>query len=144
MTSHNCGDVTNGAEQKRIVLLIHHSVLLRESCCHQCIERWYKKCFSFPAVWLITVKNPIAILDAHENGITSANKFRLCKKTDTDESLLEWFQEQSQIGTPISGPISTIKAEQFATMLGFTDFTCTTGWLDRSKAGHNICCGRLY
>ncbi|KRZ46752.1 hypothetical protein T02_11975, partial [Trichinella nativa] len=54
---------------------------------------------------------------AHENGITSANKFRLCKKTDTDESLLEWFQEQSQIGTPISGPISTIKAEQFATML---------------------------
>ncbi|KRZ88933.1 hypothetical protein T08_7824 [Trichinella sp. T8] len=55
MTSHNCGDVTNGAEQKRIVLLIHHSVLLKESCCHQCIERWYEKCFSFPAVWLITV-----------------------------------------------------------------------------------------
>ncbi|KRY08684.1 Tigger transposable element-derived protein 4 [Trichinella patagoniensis] len=88
--------------------------------------------------------SPSAILDAHENGITSAKKFRSCKKTDIDESLLEWFQEQSQIGTPISGPISKIKAEQFATMLGFTDFTCTTGWLDRSKAGHNICCGRLY
>ncbi|KAL1244198.1 Tigger transposable element-derived protein [Trichinella spiralis] len=71
--------------------------------------------------------------DAHENGITSTKRFRLCKKTDIDESLLEWFQEQSQIGTPISGPISKIIAEQFATMLGYTDFTCTTGWLDRQK-----------
>ncbi|KRX13741.1 Tigger transposable element-derived protein 4, partial [Trichinella nelsoni] len=56
-------------------------------------------------------KNQSAVLDAHENGITSAK----------------------------SGPILKIKAEQFAAMLGYTDFTCTTGWLDQFEARHNIC-----
>ncbi|KRZ49444.1 hypothetical protein T02_4767, partial [Trichinella nativa] len=61
----------------------------------------------------VILKNQSAILDARENGIASAK----------------------------SGPI--LKAEQFATMLGYTDFTCTTGWLDQFEAGHNICSGRL-
>ncbi|XP_003382320.1 conserved hypothetical protein [Trichinella spiralis] len=30
-------------------------------------------------------------------------------------------------------------AELFAAMLGYTDFTCTTGWLDKFDARHNIC-----
>ncbi|KRZ02429.1 Tigger transposable element-derived protein 4 [Trichinella zimbabwensis] len=30
-------------------------------------------------------------------------------------------------------------AEQFATVLGYTDFTCTTGWLDRFKASGRLC-----
>ncbi|KRY06109.1 hypothetical protein T12_13630 [Trichinella patagoniensis] len=28
-------------------------------------------------------------------------------------------------------------------MLGYTDFTCTTGWLDQFEARHNICSERL-
>ncbi|KRZ65968.1 Tigger transposable element-derived protein 4, partial [Trichinella papuae] len=67
----------------------------------------------------------------------------LFEKADIDEAELQWFQGQSQIRTPISGPISKINAEQFATMLGYTDFTCTTGWVDRFKARHNIFSGRL-
>ncbi|KRY00637.1 Tigger transposable element-derived protein 4 [Trichinella pseudospiralis] len=68
-------------------------------------------------------KNRSALLDAHKNGVTSAKRFRLCEKTDIDEALLQWFRRQSQIRTPISGTILKIKAEQFATMIGYTDFT---------------------
>ncbi|KRX69391.1 Tigger transposable element-derived protein 4 [Trichinella sp. T6] len=59
-------------------------------------------------------------------------------------ALMKWFRGKNfQTGTQISGPILKIKAEQFATMLGYTDFTCTTGWLDQFEARHNICSGRL-
>ncbi|KRZ57283.1 hypothetical protein T02_14200 [Trichinella nativa] len=62
-----------------------------------------------------------------------------CVRKPTLIALMEWFRGKNfQTG---SGPI--LKAEQFATMLGYTDFTCTTGWLDQFEAGHNICSGRL-
>ncbi|KRX13442.1 Tigger transposable element-derived protein 4 [Trichinella nelsoni] len=63
-----------------------------------------------------------------------------CVRKPTFIALMEWFQGQNfETGTQISGPILKIKAEQFATMLGYTDFTCTTGWLDQFEARHNIC-----
>ncbi|KRZ81134.1 Tigger transposable element-derived protein 4 [Trichinella sp. T8] len=62
-----------------------------------------------------------------------------CVRKPTLIALMEWFRGKNcQTG---SGPI--LKAEQFATMLGYTDFTCTTGWLDQFEARHNICSGRL-
>ncbi|KRZ65938.1 hypothetical protein T10_1301 [Trichinella papuae] len=82
-------------------------------CCRQCIKR---------CIW----KNRSALLDAHENGVTCAKRFRLCEKTDIDEALLQWFREQSQIRTLISEPILKIKAEQFATVLGYSEGFCKT------------------
>ncbi|KRZ05511.1 Tigger transposable element-derived protein 4 [Trichinella zimbabwensis] len=70
------------------------------------------------AIW----KNQSALLDAHENAITSRKKSCLCEKTDIDEALLQWFREKSEIRTPISGPILKIKAEQFATVLGYSEW----------------------
>ncbi|KRZ01597.1 Tigger transposable element-derived protein 4 [Trichinella zimbabwensis] len=69
-------------------------------------------------------KNRSALLDAHENGVTSAKRFRLCEKNDIDEALLQWFRRQSQIRTPISEPILKIKAERFATVLGYSERFC--------------------
>ncbi|KRZ01568.1 Tigger transposable element-derived protein 4 [Trichinella zimbabwensis] len=140
MTSHNCAYVTDGAEQLRVVLLPHYSVL------------HYTGSALMSKKKELSVKKKVAVVNALnddqknasiQNGVTSAKRFRLCEKTDIDEALLQWFQGQSQIRTPISGPISKINAEQFATMLGYTDFTCTTGWVDRFKARHNIFSGRL-
>ncbi|KRY94466.1 hypothetical protein T11_8990, partial [Trichinella zimbabwensis] len=48
----------------------------------------------------------------------------LCEKTDIDEALLQWFRGQSQIRTPISEPILKIKAERFATVLGYSEGFC--------------------
>ncbi|KRY97789.1 hypothetical protein T11_15736, partial [Trichinella zimbabwensis] len=48
----------------------------------------------------------------------------LCEKTDIDEALLQWFRRQSQIRTPISEPILKIKAERFATGLGYSEGFC--------------------
>ncbi|KRZ13805.1 Tigger transposable element-derived protein 4 [Trichinella zimbabwensis] len=80
-------------------------------------------------------KNQSALLDAHENGVRSAKKFCFCEKTDIDEALLQWFRGQSQIRTPISGPILKIKAEQFAIVLGYSEsqIQCEarSGWFFR-------------
>ncbi|KAL1239585.1 Tigger transposable element-derived protein [Trichinella pseudospiralis] len=65
----------------------------RQDCCRQCIEQ-------------------CALLDAHENAITSAKKSCLYEKTDIDEALLQWFRGQKQIRTPINRPILKINAEQ--------------------------------
>ncbi|KAL1236667.1 Tigger transposable element-derived protein [Trichinella spiralis] len=63
-----------------------------------------------------------------------------CVRKPTLIALMEWFRGQNfETGTQISGPILKIKAELFAAMLGYTDFTCTTGWLDKFDARHNIC-----
>ncbi|OUC47783.1 hypothetical protein D917_06661, partial [Trichinella nativa] len=79
------------------------------------------------------------VSNARENGIASAKRFRLCEKTDIDSIDGMVSREKFPNWNLICGPILKIKAEQFATMLGYTDFTCTTGWLDRFEAGHNIC-----
>ncbi|XP_003370786.1 CENP-B N- DNA-binding domain protein [Trichinella spiralis] len=83
-------------------------------------------------------KNQSAILDAHENGITSAKRFLLCEKTDINSIDGMVSRENFPNWNIICCPILKIKAEQFATMLGYTDFTCTTGWLDQFDARHNI------
>ncbi|KRZ71892.1 Tigger transposable element-derived protein 4 [Trichinella papuae] len=158
--SHNCGYVTNGAEQMHVVLMLHYSFshyiasalmskrialsvkgkvavvsalnnahrqysqLVMDICSLVCRINNYRFLPSFDhgrnttsSIW----KNQSALLDAHENTITSRKKSCLCEKTDIDEALLQWFREQSEIRTPISGPILKIKAEQFATVLGYSE-----------------------
>ncbi|KRZ04069.1 Tigger transposable element-derived protein 4 [Trichinella zimbabwensis] len=143
MTSHNCVYVTGGAEQLHVVVMLHYSVS------HYITSALMSKKIALPVKYKVAVvsalndgkknasiceqlglsqstvssiwKNRSALLDAHENGVTSAKRFRLCEKTDIDEALLQWFRRQSQIRTPISEPILKIKAERFATVLGYSE-----------------------
>ncbi|KRZ09249.1 CTD small phosphatase-like protein 2-B [Trichinella zimbabwensis] len=100
-----------------------------QGCCCQCIKlndgkknASICKQFGLSQSTVFTIwKNRSTLLDARENCVRSAKKFCLCEKTDIDEALLQWFRGKSQIRTPISGPILKIKAEQFATVLGYSE-----------------------
>ncbi|KRY76382.1 Tigger transposable element-derived protein 4 [Trichinella pseudospiralis] len=129
MTSHNHAYVIDGPEHLHVVLMPHYSAS------HYTASALMLKRKALSVKEIVAVVNALndgqknasvcerALLDAHKNGVTSAKRFRLCEKTDIDEALLQWFRRQSQIRTPISGTILKIKAEQFATMIGYTDFT---------------------
>lgn len=83
-------------------------------------------------------KNRESSLSAFENNLTKCKKLKKCDKTDVDAALLSWFKVQRSAGLPINGPILKIQAEKFATQLGYKDFSCNNGWIDRFKNRNNI------
>ncbi|KRZ22725.1 Tigger transposable element-derived protein 4 [Trichinella pseudospiralis] len=111
--SHNCSYVTEGAEQMHVVLMLHCSVshyiasalklkkialsVKGKVAVVSALNNGKKNasiCKKFGLSQLtvsIIWKNRSALLDAHENAITSAKKSCLYEKTDIDEALLQWF-----------------------------------------------------
>lgn len=83
-------------------------------------------------------KNREIILAAFENNQSNCKKLKKCDKSDLDEALLIWFKIQRSNGLPMSGPILKAQAEKLAVELGYRDFKCTNGWLDRFKNRYNI------
>jgi hypothetical protein len=59
------------------------------------------------------------------------------------EVLLKWFKQKRSENVPVSGPLLMSKAEELAKLLNDKDSVCTTGWIDRFKLRHNICCGKV-
>ncbi|KRY13781.1 hypothetical protein T12_14906 [Trichinella patagoniensis] len=94
-----------------------------------------------------SLKEKVAVVNALNDGTKNASvceQFALSKSTVSAIWKIEaLFQMAKSNWNPNQWAILKIKAEQFATMLGYTNFTCMTGWLDRFKAGHNICSGPL-
>lgn len=82
-------------------------------------------------------KNREVILSAFEKNLVNTKKFKKCEKEDIDKALLCWFKSQRDAGFPINGPILKIQAEKFAEKLGYSDFTCNNGWLQ--KQTHCLC-----
>ena len=68
------------------------------------------------------------------------------KRPDTDyvdRALYPWFKDARVKNVTLSGPILVEKAKDFAERLGVTDFTESTGWLDRFKSRHGIVMKRI-
>lgn len=83
-------------------------------------------------------KNREKLTGAFEKNHTQAKKLRLCDKGDLDTALLSWFKVKRSENVPISGPVLKVQAEKFAANLGYLDFVCCNGWLDRFKNRHQI------
>lgn len=83
-------------------------------------------------------KNRESSLSAFEKNLTTCKKLKKCDKTDVDAALLSWFKVQRSAGLPISGPILKVQAEKFAAQLGYKEFKCNNGWIDRFKNRNNI------
>jgi hypothetical protein len=60
-----------------------------------------------------------------------------------DETLLKWFKQKRSENVLVSGPLLMSKAEELAKLLNDKDFVCTTGWINRFKLCHSICCGNV-
>lgn len=63
---------------------------------------------------------------------------RSAQHDDIDGVLLHWFKVTRGNTIPISGPVMKVKAEEFAKELGFPEWTCSEGWLNRFNTRHNI------
>ena len=63
---------------------------------------------------------------------------RTANYEDVEHALIKWFKTVRDRNLPVSGPMLTTKAEEFATRLDHPDFKCSNGWLDRFKERHNI------
>jgi hypothetical protein len=63
---------------------------------------------------------------------------RASEKKDIDVALLAWFKGIREKNIPLSGTILLSKAEELAAGLGYEDWKCSVGWLDRFKKRHNI------
>jgi len=82
------------------------------------------------------LKNRSQYVAAHE-GI-GRKKIRSAKYEDLEIILKNWFLQARSSNIPVSGPILQEKALHVANSLGITDFTASTGWLDRFKVRHSI------
>ena len=49
-----------------------------------------------------------------------------------------WFTQARALNLPVPGPILQIKARELALAMGYSDFSCSTGWLERFKSRHGI------
>ncbi|UYV77601.1 hypothetical protein LAZ67_15001684 [Cordylochernes scorpioides] len=82
-------------------------------------------------------------------GITNLSRKRLREpgNPDLDKCVLKWFKQARDKKIPVSGPLIRIKAEQFATEMGKTDFKASSGWLDgfkeRNKISFKTICGEI-
>ena len=51
---------------------------------------------------------------------------------------LKWFTNVRANNRPVSGPILQTQADEFVKSLGYTDFHCSNGSVDRFRKRHNI------
>ena len=81
------------------------------------------------------VKNKQKIVDASDTA-----SFMPHRKghSDIKEALMMWFTQARALNLPVSGPILQIKARELALAMGYSDFSCSTGWLERFKSRHGI------
>ncbi|KAE9522579.1 hypothetical protein AGLY_017001 [Aphis glycines] len=60
------------------------------------------------------------------------------KYEELENILLEWFQQARSLNYPINGGIITEKAMEIPARLNLTEFSGSTGWLDRFRSRHSF------
>ena len=97
--------------------------------------------FGVPSNTLSTwIKNAEKIKAAYQQSSFAPDRKRMrtANFEDVEHALLKWFKNVRDQNLPISGPMLSAKAEEFAQRLDHSDFKCSNGWLDRFKERHNI------
>ncbi|XP_033869613.3 tigger transposable element-derived protein 4 [Acipenser ruthenus] len=86
------------------------------------------------------IKNKDKILDAYESFRfdPSRKRLRTATYTDLEEALMRWYQISCCLNVPVNGPMLRVKANDFAQKLGYKDFKCSNGWLDRFKSRYGL------
>ncbi|XP_031340904.1 tigger transposable element-derived protein 4-like [Photinus pyralis] len=87
-------------------------------------------------------KNRDELLKAFESINVKVKKMRKSVHDEVDRALLIWFSQQRRNNVTISGAILRTKAEEFGKKVQ-DNFVCSEGWVERWKARHNICSGKI-
>ncbi|XP_043470591.1 tigger transposable element-derived protein 4-like [Leptopilina heterotoma] len=95
--------------------------------------------FDLPVFTLRTIlKSRNEIEEECRSGGAKRKKLKTGKFEKLEGVLVDWFHQARALKIPISGPILCEKAREIAAGLQITDFTGSTGWLDRFKNRHGI------
>ena len=78
-----------------------------------------------------------------EHNSLKIKRARSSEHKDIEEALLTWFKRQRSNNVPISGPILQAKANEFARLLGNPNFNCSSSWIQRFRARHDIVAGKI-
>lgn len=89
------------------------------------------------------LKNKEKLISAFDDRKNDCKRLKKCSKEDLDEALLKWMKVQRSADFPVNGPLLKVQAEKFAEQLGYSEFTCSNGWLDRFKNRHGISFGKI-
>lgn len=84
------------------------------------------------------LKNKKLLLHAYERNLITSKRLKKCTKADLDEVLFKWYIFQRNAGLPTNCTTMKNQAEKFAFQLGYDNFSCTSGWLQRFRIRHNI------
>ena len=84
------------------------------------------------------IRNRDKIFETYDANTPNRKRQRLAAFADVEEALMRWFKQTRSSGVAISGPVVTAQARKFADALGYQDFQCFSGWLDRFKQRHGI------
>ncbi|KAL0861588.1 hypothetical protein ABMA27_009087 [Loxostege sticticalis] len=88
-------------------------------------------------------KNRDKIKVLFENNSLKLKRARASEHKVIEDALLTWFKHQRTNNVPISGPILQQKANDFARLMGKENFECSSSWVQRFRARHNIVAGKV-
>ncbi|CAK1581849.1 unnamed protein product [Parnassius mnemosyne] len=88
-------------------------------------------------------KNRDKIKALFEENSLKIKRSRTSEHKVMEEALLTWFKHQSANNVPISGPILQQKANDFARLMGKENCKCSSSWVQRFRARHNIVAGKV-
>ncbi|XP_060860796.1 tigger transposable element-derived protein 4-like [Metopolophium dirhodum] len=91
-----------------------------------------------PSTLRTLLKNRHEIEQSSLLGGSKRQKLKHGKYEELENILLEWFQQARSLNYPINGGIITEKAMEIAARLNLTEFSGSTGWLDRFRSRHSI------
>lgn len=83
------------------------------------------------------------ILNTFAQNGSKLKRIRKPLRKDLDDALYSWYVEQKINNELVNGPLLRSKAKELAILAGYTDFLCSTGWVDRFKARHDIVFGKI-
>lgn len=78
-----------------------------------------------------------------ENNSLKIKRSKTSEHQVMEKALLTWFKHQRANNVPISGPILQHKANDFARLMGKENFECSSSWVQRFRARHNIVPGKI-
>lgn len=91
-----------------------------------------------PSTLRTVLKNRLEIEQNRLVGGSKWQKVKHGKYEELENVLLVWFQQARNLNYPVNGGVVTEKAKEIAARLNITEFSGSTGWLDRFRSRHGI------
>lgn len=86
------------------------------------------------------MKNKDKVLEVFEflRFDSKRKRLRIAFYTDLEEVLMRWYRIVQCLNVLVNGSMLRLKVNDFVQKLGYNDFKCSNGWLDRFKFRYGL------